>query len=89
MSKKSFTNEEILSLSKNRYIKRVSENGITYTDEFKSLFIAEHRGYTKGFRSIKMLLEQEFNLNINRKCIQRIMRKYNIKCPISQSNPSS
>ena len=42
MSKKLFTNEEMLSLSKNRYVKRVSEKGITYTDEFKSLFIAEH-----------------------------------------------
>ncbi|MCB2296167.1 IS3 family transposase, partial [Clostridium algoriphilum] len=42
MSKKVFTNEQILALSKNRYIKRVSEKGITYTDEFKSLFVAEH-----------------------------------------------
>lgn len=41
MSKKLFTNDEILSLSKNRYVKRVSEKGITYTDEFKSLFIEE------------------------------------------------
>ncbi|GCD09827.1 IS3 family transposase [Clostridium tagluense] len=251
MSKKLFTNEDILSLSKNRYVKRVSEKGITYTDEFKSLFIAEHsmgklpfhifqdtgfdvdvlgnhriwcaskrwrdaykesgelglrdtrkfksgrplkrqltleeiitkkdaeiaywkaeaellkkierqerqvksgslsisstfaliqnilsefkykniirhlcdvvgvsksgyynylksestrnireqkdlelkiiilkafdhRGFKRGSRSIKMLLEQEFNLNINRKCIQRIMRKYNIKCPIRKANP--
>lgn len=47
----------------------------------------EHRGYKKGSRSIKMLLEQEFNLIINRKCIQRIMRKYNIKCPIRKANP--
>ncbi|MCB2296149.1 IS3 family transposase, partial [Clostridium algoriphilum] len=47
----------------------------------------EHRGYKRGSRSIKMLLEQEFNLIINRKCIQRIMRKYNIKCPIRKANP--
>lgn len=47
----------------------------------------EHRGYKKGSRSIKMVLEQEFNLIINRKCIQRIMRKYNIKCPIRKANP--
>ena len=37
MSKKLFSNEEILILSKNKYIKRVSEKGITYTDEFKIL----------------------------------------------------
>lgn len=47
----------------------------------------EHRGYKKGSRSIKMVLKQEFNLIINRKCIQRIMRKYNIKCPIRKANP--
>jgi len=33
------------------------------------------------------VLEQDFNMIINRKCIQRIMRKYNIKCPIRKANP--
>ena len=33
-----------------------------------------------------MVLEQEFNIVINRKCIQRIMRKFNIKCPIRKAN---
>lgn len=47
----------------------------------------DHRGYKKGSRSIKMVLEHEFNLIINRKCIQRIMRKYNIICPIRRANP--
>lgn len=47
----------------------------------------EHRGYKKGSRSIKMVLEQEFDLVINRKCIQRIMRKYSIMCPIRKANP--
>lgn len=46
-----------------------------------------HRGYKKGSRSVKMVLENEFNLIVNRKCIQRIMRKYNIKCPIRKANP--
>ena len=46
-----------------------------------------HRGYKKGSRSIKMVLEQDFNIILNRKCIQRIMRKYNIKCPIRKANP--
>lgn len=46
-----------------------------------------HRGYKKGSRSIKMVLEQEFNLIFNRKRIQRIMRKYDIKCPIRKANP--
>lgn len=46
-----------------------------------------HRGYKRGSRSIKMVLEQEFNIVINRKCIQRIMHKFNIKCPIRKANP--
>lgn len=46
-----------------------------------------HRGYKKGSRSIKMVLEHEFNLTFNRKRIQRIMRKYGIKCPIRKANP--
>lgn len=41
MSKKLFSKEEILILSSNKHVKRVSEKGITYTDEFKALFIAK------------------------------------------------
>lgn len=46
-----------------------------------------HRGYKKGSRSIKMTLENKFGVIMNRKKIQRIMRKYNIICPIRKSNP--
>ncbi len=41
MSKKTFTKEEIDKLRKNKYVKKVSEKGITYTDEFKKIFINE------------------------------------------------
>lgn len=46
-----------------------------------------HRGYKKGSRSIKMTLENEFGIKMNRKKIQRIMKKYNIVCPIRKANP--
>ncbi|WP_173717620.1 IS3 family transposase [Clostridium beijerinckii] len=39
------------------------------------------RGYKKGSRSIKMILENEFNTVYSLKKIQRIMKKYNIICP--------
>ena len=42
MSKKLFSNKDIEILSKNKYVKKVSEKGITYTDEFKRLFISEN-----------------------------------------------
>lgn len=41
MSKKLFTKEEIKQLQKNPYIKNVSEKAITYTKEFKELFLRE------------------------------------------------
>lgn len=40
-----------------------------------------YRGYKKGSRSIKMVLEGEYSIVYSRKKIQRIMRKYDIKCP--------
>lgn len=41
MSKKLFSEKEIKLLSANNYVKSVSSKGITYTDEFKHIFIAE------------------------------------------------
>lgn len=45
------------------------------------------KGYKKGSRSIKMTLENSFGIKYNRKRIQRIMRKFNIVCPIRKANP--
>jgi transposase len=42
MSKKTFTEKEIKSLSKNPYVNSVSSKGITYTEEFRRHFIAEN-----------------------------------------------
>jgi transposase len=42
MSTKIFTEKEREILSRNYYIKAVGMKGITYTDEFKRLFIAAH-----------------------------------------------
>lgn len=45
MSKKTFTEKEIKQLKTNKYVKSVSSKGITYTDEFKHIFI---EGKEKG-----------------------------------------
>ena len=42
MSIKVFTSAEIETLSKNPNVKKVSSKGITYTDEFKRIFITEN-----------------------------------------------
>lgn len=43
MNKKLFTDKEVNLLSKNKYVKNVTNKGITYTDEFKQLFIVENK----------------------------------------------
>lgn len=43
MSNRIFSLEEIVILSKNKYVKNISEKAITYTDEFKQIFIAENQ----------------------------------------------
>lgn len=41
----------------------------------------------KGARQIKMTLEGQFHITYNLKRIRRIMKKYNIVCPIRKANP--
>ncbi len=50
MSKKLFTEQEIIILKQNKYVKKVTSKGITYTDEFKRIFIDEN-GNGKIFRT--------------------------------------
>lgn len=45
------------------------------------------KGFKKGARQVKMVLENEFNIKYNLKRIRRIMKKYNIECPIRKANP--
>ena len=42
MGKNYFTNEQVEFLRKNKYVKHVSNKGITYSLEFKELFIKEY-----------------------------------------------
>lgn len=51
------------------------------------LMAFNRRGYKKGSRSIKMILENDYQIKYSRKKIQRIMRKYNIVCPHRKPNP--
>lgn len=46
-----------------------------------------YRNRKKGARQIKMTLALQFGVNFNLKRIRRIMKKYNIVCPIRKANP--
>ncbi len=61
MSKKIFSEQEILELSKNKYVKNVSSKGITYTNEFKIQFIAESEN---GRTSRQIFEDAGFDINI-------------------------
>ena len=61
MSKKIFTDEEVIILSQNKYVKKVSNKGITYTDEFKRIFITENQ---KGKLPRQIFKEHNFDIDI-------------------------
>ncbi len=67
-----------LSNESNREIREA--NDIKVRDNI--LMAMKVRGYKKGSRGIKMLLENKYGICYNRKRILRIMRKYNIVCPV-------
>lgn len=45
------------------------------------------KGRKKGARQIKMTLEGQLDIGYNLKRIRRVMKKYNIVCPIRKANP--
>ena len=48
----------------------------------------KHRGYNKGAKGIYMnLIHQEEPIVMNLKKIRRLMKKYNLVCPIRKANP--
>lgn len=61
MSKKLFTEEEIKVLTKNKYVKKVTNKGIIYTDEFRMLFIDENNN---GKSTIQIFNECGFDSEV-------------------------
>ncbi|PKM89388.1 MAG: hypothetical protein CVU85_02780 [Firmicutes bacterium HGW-Firmicutes-10] len=47
----------------------------------------EYKGYKKGAKQIKMRLDRDFGINMNLKKIRRLMRKFNLICPLRKANP--
>ena len=85
---------KMLGVSRSGYYRYLSTEGTRKLRELAEKNVRDiilkafnKRGYKKGSHSIKMVLEQEENLIYSRKRIQRIMRKFNIICPIRKANP--
>jgi len=85
---------ELLGVSRSGYYSFQKAAGVRLEREQKDLEAKEiilkafnRRGYKKGSRSIKMILENEFDIGYSRRKIQRIMNKYGIVCPHRKANP--
>ena len=61
MGKNYFTPEQVEELRKNKYVKHVSEKAITYTEEFKEVFMME---YNSGKLPSQILTEMGFNYKV-------------------------
>ncbi|PEF72028.1 IS3 family transposase [Bacillus pseudomycoides] len=72
MTKKLFTGKEMQVLSSNPYVKSVSEKGLTYTDEFKRIFIEENE---KG--KLPRVIFEECGFDIDVIGIQRVVSSGN------------
>ena len=61
----------------------------SYDQSVRDTILKAHnfKGRKKGARQIKMTLEGEFGIVYNLKRIRRIMKKYQIVCPIRKANP--
>lgn len=73
------------------YLKNESkriEKEIKDKEDFKWIMKAyKFKNRKKGSRQIKMVLDNEFDIHFNLKKIQRLMRKFGLKCPIRKANP--
>ncbi|GAA0733662.1 HTH domain-containing protein [Clostridium oceanicum] len=61
MSNKLFSKEEIRVLSKNKYVKKVTSKAITYTDEFKRIFIKQNK---EGKTSKEIFKDKGFDIKV-------------------------
>ena len=61
MGKNYFTPEQVEELRKNKYVKNVSEKAITYTEEFKEVFLLE---YNEGKLPSQILTEMGFDYKV-------------------------
>ena len=66
-----FTDEQIIELEHNPYVKKVSKKAITYTDEFKSIFSEKYR---EGKPRSIILIEMGFDPHVlGKKRIDKIV----------------
>lgn len=88
---------EVMEVSRSGYYNYFMENSIQQraAKEEKDGVVKEiilkayhFRGRKKGARQIKMTLQNQYGITYNLKRIRRIMKKFEIICPIRKANPA-
>ncbi|WP_419889451.1 IS3 family transposase [Paenibacillus xylanexedens] len=88
---------DVMEVSRSGYYNYFSEKSMqkrvakAKTDEIvKGIILKAYhfRGRKKGARQIKMTLENQYKVTYNLKRIRRIMKKFEIICPIRKANPA-
>lgn len=73
-----------------RWIAASNQRAIREASDYQDFLLIKeaygYRGYAKGSRGICMRLKR-MGITMNRKKVQRLMRKYNLCCPIRKANP--
>jgi len=72
MSKRIFSSQEIEELKKNKYVKKVSSKSITYSNEFKKIFIIESNSIL-----IPRVIFEKYGFNTNLMGVKRIQTAAN------------
>ena len=67
--------------------KRVNQDEADEVVKARILKAYYFRGRKKGARQIKMTLQNQYDITYNLKRIRRIMKKFEIVCPIRKANP--
>ena len=66
--------------------KRIAREAADYADFLLIQKAYNFRGYTKGSRGVCMRLRR-MGIKMNRKKVQRLMRKFHLFCPVRRANP--
>lgn len=85
---------KVATVSKSGYYSYVKRQGIPSSkqiqdeEDFEKIKRAyDFKRRSKGARTIKMTLKNEFHTIMNIKKIRRLMKKFNLYCPIRKANP--
>ncbi len=85
---------KVAGVSKSGYYGYLKQTGtkivkeLTDEEDFEKIMMAyRFKGYNKGARGIKMTLENQNHITMNLKKIRRLMKKFDLVCPIRKANP--